>query len=498
MLTHPAGRQIDCMCVELASRRRSALRVPLAGGKRSGSARRAERVARVTTVRTRKPATAAWSNIATSIVYQPLATIVKSFTHGNGLATTNTHTLDYELSRCQVKDGALSLIDKSYTRSDKLNITSITDAVAAGNSLALGYNKSNRLQSAAGPWGSKTYTYDGTGNRTTEITGSVTDTLGYPGGSNRISDVVTGTTATRTFVHDGGGNITTDTRSGSTYTYGYNARGRLATVHQDGNLKGTYTYNSLEQLASRSVTNSGPFNGTVHTVQDRSGNIIAEADGTTGVVSREYIWLPGAGYSGTELPVGVVDVAGTATPELLYVHADHLGRPIRLTDPAKVTAWAVEWLPWGGVHSITGSETLNARFPGQWFQVESGLHYNWHRHYDPTIGRYTQPDPLGFVDGPSVYAYGRNAPGEEIDPDGLFIRRILRKFGINLDFDGPNKKLLISGQGRICQIRINSYFVRLDYQSVPPNVKTNPPILHLNLGSDKPGGTNYHINIWPR
>ncbi|MEQ1714319.1 MAG: RHS repeat-associated core domain-containing protein, partial [Hyphomicrobium sp.] len=84
-----------------------------------------------------------------------------------------------------------------------------------------------------------------------------------------------------------------------------------------------------------------------------------------------------------------------------------------------VTAWAVEWLPWGGVHAISGSETLNARFPGQWFQVESGLHYNWHRHYDPTIGRYTQPDPLGFVDGPSVYAYARNAPGQWIDPFGL-------------------------------------------------------------------------------
>ncbi len=93
-------------------------------------------------------------------------------------------------------------------------------------------------------------------------------------------------------------------------------------------------------------------------------------------------------------------------------------RPIRLTDPAKVTAWAVEWLPWGGVHTISGSETLNARFPGQWFQVESGLHYNWHRHYDPTIGRYTQPDPLGFVDGPSVYAYARNAPGAAVDLEG--------------------------------------------------------------------------------
>ncbi|MEQ1712006.1 MAG: hypothetical protein ABL908_11475, partial [Hyphomicrobium sp.] len=76
----------------------------------------------------------AWSNVATGIVYQPLSNLVKSATHGNGLTTTNTHTLDYELGRCEVRDGALSLIDKSYTRSDKLNITSITDAVAAGNS----------------------------------------------------------------------------------------------------------------------------------------------------------------------------------------------------------------------------------------------------------------------------------------------------------------------------------------------------------------------------
>ncbi|MEQ1714285.1 MAG: RHS repeat-associated core domain-containing protein, partial [Hyphomicrobium sp.] len=46
-------------------------------------------------------------------------------------------------------------------------------------------------------------------------------------------------------------------------------------------------------------------------------------------------------------------------------------------------------------------------------------HNNWHRHYDPTIGRYMQPDPLGFVDGPSVYAYARNSPLEWIDPTGL-------------------------------------------------------------------------------
>ncbi len=64
---------------------------------------------------------------------------------------------------------------------------------------------------------------------------------------------------------------------------------------------------------------------------------------------------------------------------------------------------AQKWQPFGQPHSITGTLTENRRFPGQWFQLEAGLHYNWHRHYDPTIGRYTQADPLGFVDGPSVW-----------------------------------------------------------------------------------------------
>ncbi|MEQ1714943.1 MAG: RHS repeat-associated core domain-containing protein [Hyphomicrobium sp.] len=50
----------------------------------------------------------------------------------------------------------------------------------------------------------------------------------------------------------------------------------------------------------------------------------------------------------------------------------------------------------------------------------AGLHYNWHRHYDPSLGRYTQPDPLGFVDGPSVYAYAGNSPATNVDPLGLF------------------------------------------------------------------------------
>ena len=68
---------------------------------------------------------------------------------------------------------------------------------------------------------------------------------------------------------------------------------------------------------------------------------------------------------------------------------------------------------------LSGTLTLDLRFPGQLYQIETGLHYNWHRHYDPVTGRYTQPDPLRFVDGPSVYAYAGSSPFVRVDPTGL-------------------------------------------------------------------------------
>ena len=286
-------------------------------------------------------------------------------------------------------------------RTDALNLTNVWDNVTAANNQSYWQNAANRLQNADGPWGAKTFYYDGVGNRTQETSAvsavTTTDNLGYPATSNRMVQITRGATTTRTLVYDNAGNLTSDTSAGGAKTYAYNNRNRMSTATV-GALSWGYTYNGLEQLAIRTQTAGGT--GVTHFIHDPFGNVIAEtagggATGATGTV-REYIYLPEAEIAPTfasrtrvDRPIAVVDGVNGATPVTYYVHVDHLNRPIKMTNAAKASVWDAVWQPWGGSHAITGTASLNARFPGQWFQSETGLHYNWHRQYDPSIGRYT-------------------------------------------------------------------------------------------------------------
>ena len=126
---------------------------------------------------------------------------------------------------------------------------------------------------------------------------------------------------------------------------------------------------------------------------------------TNGTFTREYIWLG-------DTPLAVFEAT-----TLSYVHPDHLDRPVAMTTATPAMAWSAKYDPFGNVVTIT-SPTLAARFPGEYLQIEDGLSYNWHRNYDPTLGRYTQADPLGFVDGPGIFNYARQSPAMGVDPAG--------------------------------------------------------------------------------
>ena len=113
--------------------------------------------------------------------------------------------------------------------------------------------------------------------------------------------------------------------------------------------------------------------------------------------------------------------------QLLYVHVDHLGTPVAMTDEQGVKVWSAVYDPFGKATPNEDPDgngqavTLNVRFPGQYYDSETGLHYNYFRYYDPSMGRYITADPIGLAGGPNTYAYVGGNPLRFIDLLGLVI-----------------------------------------------------------------------------
>ncbi len=104
---------------------------------------------------------------------------------------------------------------------------------------------------------------------------------------------------------------------------------------------------------------------------------------------------------------------------MYFVHTDHLGTPQMITDSNQQKVWEGRQLPFGETKIVTGQIEFNVRFPGQYYDQESGLHYNYFRDYDPSLGRYIQSDPIGLAAGMNTYSYSFENPITNFDFFGL-------------------------------------------------------------------------------
>jgi RHS repeat-associated protein len=96
--------------------------------------------------------------------------------------------------------------------------------------------------------------------------------------------------------------------------------------------------------------------------------------------------------------------------------------PQKMTAVNGAVVWSAKYSSFGEADiDISSTVANNLRFAGQYFDEETGLHYNWHRYYAPNIGKYLRADPIGFEGGINLYAYVFNNPLFWVDPSGLEI-----------------------------------------------------------------------------
>ena len=203
--------------------------------------------------------------------------------------------------------------------------------------------------------------------------------------------------------------------------YSYTADGQVDTVRNaSGQPIASYRYNSFAQRVSKTVFGPDQLAVTTYFLW-QNHKLVAELDGQ-GRITSQYLYLSDGGRAA---PVAKIESAvnpdnASHRERILSIHTDHRGAPVAMTDDTRKLVWQAELTPRGQAALTSQEATLNLRLPGQYFDAETGLHDNLHRSYNPSTGRYLQPDPLGYPDGPDAYLYASGDPINKVDPLGLY------------------------------------------------------------------------------
>jgi RHS repeat-associated protein len=204
---------------------------------------------------------------------------------------------------------------------------------------------------------------------------------------------------------DAAGNITND----GIRQYRYTAGNQLSSVLVN-NIMTQYTYD----MNNRRVSKASGTNSTAYTYAEDIGEGSTALSATsllseyTATATKEYVYLG-------DTPIAVVQAGN-----ILTVQTDHLDTPRQLTDNTKKVVWNWAYSAFGeNQPTNTNNTVFNLRYPGQYYDTESKLHYNINRYYDPATGRYTQSDPIGLSGGINTYTYVGGNTVRYIDKTGL-------------------------------------------------------------------------------
>ncbi|WP_338525188.1 RHS repeat-associated core domain-containing protein [Pseudomonas batumici] len=187
--------------------------------------------------------------------------------------------------------------------------------------------------------------------------------------------------------------------------YRYDCQHRLIGVSLPGGSTASYKYDAFGRRIAKTVDG--------HTTEFlwQGERLIAESADKR---YRSYIYEPG-----TFRPLAMLDGEGPLKAEPFYYQLDHLGTPQELTDYSGEIMWSAKYRAYGNLATLDVAEIDNPlRFQGQYFDAETGLHYNRHRYYNPGTGRFLTPDPIKLAGGLNNYQYVPNPTGW-VDPLGL-------------------------------------------------------------------------------
>ena len=214
------------------------------------------------------------------------------------------------------------------------------------------------------------------------------------------------------------------------YGYGYNHAGQRVYKFFQSDIEGTETTVGYEEeevpppghdvepvsVGRRAMPNVAPIKAvTIHQRFRRflhapGGELLAEtADGFEEdfpPIQSIYVYLYG-------VPVSMIRGS-----EVYDIYTDHLGRP-QVVSQNGSARWRAHNAPFHREVLFTSIGEMNLGFPGQYYDSESNLYYNWHRYYGPSTGRYTQSDPIGLAGGINTFTYVGGDPLSSIDPFGL-------------------------------------------------------------------------------